>query len=71
LCLSLCDTLKTFEHLTSFSLSWNADWRTDFLHFFTALAEVKLTSLQLDIPFKLEDLLLALVLGKKRDLIPE
>ena len=71
--------LKTIKHLTSLKLDWNHTVTADgadevFLEFFTLLGEsfTELVHLELvgKIPFGLEQLL-ALVLGKRRSLIPQ
>ena len=72
-----CPLLKTFKHLTRLTFEWQhnetADSTEVFLEFFTLLGESfpKLVHLQLSgkIPFGLEQLL-ALVLGKRRSLLP-
>jgi hypothetical protein len=70
---TLCDTLKSFKCLTSLSLSWYTGAGTDFLiPFLAALGDVKLTSLHLDFDFPVGmEQLLALVLGRKRQLLPQ
>ena len=71
---AICDILKRFKHLTDLAISWEATAGTDFLPFFAALGDTcpKLTTLDLGfgIPFEFNHLL-ALVLGRKRQLLPQ